>query len=57
MILRLALTGLAVVLAIALIPGVGAADPSSPAVEERRQPPPVADAGREYDRGLRARVA
>jgi tetratricopeptide (TPR) repeat protein len=32
------------------------ADPSSPAVEERRQPPAVGDADTEYDRGVRARV-
>jgi tetratricopeptide (TPR) repeat protein len=31
-------------------------DPSSPAVEERRQAPPVADAESEYNRGVRARV-
>jgi tetratricopeptide (TPR) repeat protein len=35
----------------------GAADPSAPAVEERRQPPATADAQTEYDRGVRARVA
>jgi tetratricopeptide (TPR) repeat protein len=34
-----------------------AADPSSPAVEQRRQPPYAADADSEYDRGVRARVA
>jgi tetratricopeptide (TPR) repeat protein len=33
------------------------ADPSSPAVEERRQPPAAADAESEYNRGVRARVA
>jgi tetratricopeptide (TPR) repeat protein len=38
-------------------PGIVAADPSSPAVEERRQPPAVGDADTEYDRGVRARVA
>jgi tetratricopeptide (TPR) repeat protein len=37
--------------------GVATADPSSPAVEERRQPPVTPDAQSEYDRGLRARVA
>jgi tetratricopeptide (TPR) repeat protein len=42
---------------VGLGPGVSLADPSAPAVEERRQPPPVADAEREYDRGVRARVA
>ena len=35
----------------------GIADPSSPAVEERRQPLPVPDAQAEYNRGVRARVA
>jgi Flp pilus assembly protein TadD len=33
------------------------ADPSSPAVEERRQPLPTVDAQSEYNRGIRARVA
>ncbi len=33
------------------------ADPSAPAVEERRQPPAAADAQSEYNRGVRARVA
>lgn len=42
---------------IGLEPGVGLADPTAPAVQERRQPLPVADAEREYDRGARARVA
>jgi Flp pilus assembly protein TadD len=46
--LRLVLLGLALVLAAAL---------ASPAVEQRRQPLPSTDAGREYDRGTRARVA
>jgi tetratricopeptide (TPR) repeat protein len=57
MMLRLALAGLAVMPAAALAPAAAGADPSSPAVEERRQPPPVSDAGQEYDRGTRARVA
>jgi len=34
----------------------GAADPSSPAVEQRRQSPAEASAATEYDRGVRARV-
>ena len=34
----------------------GVADPSSPAVEERRQSPATANADSEYDRGVRARV-
>jgi tetratricopeptide (TPR) repeat protein len=47
------------VLAVVAFGGVSpraAADPSSPAVEQRRQPVPEADADREYDRGVRARV-
>jgi len=48
---------LAVVLAAAaLVPAVSLAEPSSPAVEQRRQAPAGADAESEYDRGLRARV-
>ena len=42
---------------IALIPLQSAADPSSPAVEQRRQSPTAADADSEYNRGVRARVA
>jgi tetratricopeptide (TPR) repeat protein len=38
-------------------PSVGAADPSSPAVEQRREPPAAATAESEYNRGIRARVA
>ena len=41
---------------IALAPVVAHADPSSPAVEERRQPPPTLSADSEYDRGVRARL-
>ena len=49
---------LAIVLgAAALAPAVGLAEPSSPAVEQRRQAPASADAESEYDRGVRARVA
>jgi tetratricopeptide (TPR) repeat protein len=43
--------------AVGLVPGASRADPSSPAVEERRQSPSVADAESEYNRGVRARVA
>jgi tetratricopeptide (TPR) repeat protein len=50
--LRLAVIGLA-----GAAPGVTLADPSSPAVEERRQAPASATADSEYDRGVRARVA
>jgi tetratricopeptide (TPR) repeat protein len=45
------------VLAFVLMPpAFVAADPSSPAVEQRREPPPAATAESEYHRGLRARV-
>jgi tetratricopeptide (TPR) repeat protein len=44
------------VAAMALVPSPALADPSSPAVEERRQSPAVADADTEYNRGVRARV-
>ena len=43
-------------LVIALVPTVAHADPSSPAVEERRQPAPTLSADSEYDRGVRARL-
>ena len=43
-------------IAIPLLPNLGWAEPSSPAVEERRQSPAVADADSEYNRGIRARV-
>lgn len=43
------------VLGLAPLPSL--ADPSAPAVEERRQPPAAADAQSEYNRGVRARVA
>jgi tetratricopeptide (TPR) repeat protein len=46
----------AAVLSFALAPGVAAADPSAPAVEERRQPTAAPSADSEYDRGVRARV-
>ena len=49
---------LAIVLAAAAAaPSVSVAEPSSPAVEQRRQAPTSADAESEYDRGVRARVA
>jgi tetratricopeptide (TPR) repeat protein len=41
----------------ALAPAAGLADPSAPAVEQRRQPPAAASAESEYNRGVRARVA
>jgi tetratricopeptide (TPR) repeat protein len=40
----------------ALPPCVALADPSSPAVEQRRQPAAEATADSEYDRGVRARL-
>jgi len=50
------IVALAIVFAPRLAPVI-AADPSSPAVEERRQPSAGATAESEYDRGVRARVA
>jgi tetratricopeptide (TPR) repeat protein len=41
---------------LALAPARAAADPSSPAVEERRQSPAETTADTEYNRGVRARV-
>jgi tetratricopeptide (TPR) repeat protein len=38
-------------------PAASPADPSAPAVEQRRQPPATVTAESEYNRGLRARVA
>ncbi len=54
MTLRLAALAVA---AAALAPLASFADPSAPAVQERRQPPAAADAESEYNRGVRARVA
>ena len=45
------------VVAVTLIPAAARPEPSSPAVEERRQSPTLADADSEYNRGVRARVA
>jgi tetratricopeptide (TPR) repeat protein len=47
----------AVLAIVALAPGAALADPSTPAVEERRQSPAEASADSEYNRGVRARVA
>jgi tetratricopeptide (TPR) repeat protein len=44
-------------MAVALAPAAALADPSAPAVEQRRQPPAAASAESEYNRGVRARVA
>jgi tetratricopeptide (TPR) repeat protein len=52
--------GLAVAIVAAIATGpapTASAEPSSPAVEQRRQAPASADAESEYDRGVRARVA
>jgi tetratricopeptide (TPR) repeat protein len=38
------------------LPSPAPADPSSPAVEQRREPPAAATAESEYNRGIRARV-
>lgn len=55
---RAAVFGLAAgILTLALAPSAARGDPSSPAVEQRRQPPSVAGAESEYNRGVRARVA
>jgi tetratricopeptide (TPR) repeat protein len=48
--------GLAMALVV-LAASVSIADPSSPAVEQRRQSPAEASADTEYNRGVRARVA
>ena len=51
------LTLVLVIASGALVPVAARAEPSSPAVEERRQSPAEADADSEYNRGVRARVA
>ena len=53
--MRAALAALFVMLALG--PALAAAEPSTPAVEPRRQPVPGPSADTEYDRGVRARVA
>src|SRR6267142_1317134 len=53
--MRAALAALFVMLALG--PALAAAEPSTPAVEPRRQPVPGPSADSEYDRGVRARVA
>lgn len=45
------------IVALGLVPSASLADPSAPAVRERRQSPAAADAESEYNRGVRARVA
>ena len=44
------------IVVLALAPVASFADPSSPAVEQRRQSPAQASADSEYNRGVRARV-
>jgi tetratricopeptide (TPR) repeat protein len=48
--------GAAIAVAVALAPLGALADPSSPAVEQRRQSPAETTAQSEYNRGVRARV-
>ncbi len=56
--MRHAVIGLVVGIFVgALTASASFADPSSPAVEERRQSPFEASAASEYNRGIRARVA
>jgi tetratricopeptide (TPR) repeat protein len=55
--LRSTVPALTVAVAVlGLAPATGAADPSSPAVEQRRQSPAETSAASEYNRGVRARV-
>ncbi len=49
--------GLLAPAALGLWPSACLADPSSPAVEQRREPPAAASAESEYNRGIRARTA
>jgi tetratricopeptide (TPR) repeat protein len=57
MIVRFVTLGLTAAMAIvALAPAAARAEPSEPAIEERRQSPALADADSEYNRGVRARV-
>jgi Flp pilus assembly protein TadD len=55
--MRTAHLSIVLVSACALAPVVAVAEPSSPAVEQRRQSPAEASAQTEFDRGVRARVA
>jgi len=54
---RLVSLGGALMTVAALAPTAAPADPSAPAVEQRRQPPAAASAESEYNRGIRARIA
>jgi len=53
---RIAAFSLAVALVLALTASPGLADPSSPAIEEKREPPSLPSADTEYNRGVRARI-
>jgi tetratricopeptide (TPR) repeat protein len=54
---RLAALSVVMVSAVGLAASAGFADPSLPAVEERREPPAAPSPDSEYNRGVRARVA
>jgi len=55
--MRLTLALALATVAVVARPCAAMAEPSTPAVEERRQPPAAGDAQSEYNRGVRARVA
>jgi Flp pilus assembly protein TadD len=55
--MRTAHLSIVLVAAGALAPAVVIAEPSTPAIEQRRQSPAEATAQTEFDRGVRARVA
>jgi tetratricopeptide (TPR) repeat protein len=58
MISRLSITAFAAgVAALGLAPSTSVAEPTAPAVEQRRQPLAADDAESEYNRGVRARIA
>jgi len=59
MVTRRSILPVLALVAAALAAGAGAirAEPSSPAVQEKRQPPLSPDAESEYNRGVRARLA
>ncbi len=52
-----AYVALVAIATLGIAPCAGLAEPSGPAVEQRRQPPAAPSAESEYNRGLRARVA
>jgi Flp pilus assembly protein TadD len=55
--MRSAGLGALLALIFATVPVVATGDPSSPAVEQRRQSPAETTAQSEYNRGVRARVS